>query len=72
MERLRLALGVVEKAVMTRVQPTRYWQAGTHLYGNPMTELETLFLKIVPKKDVPLREVVQEERPSRFQDAHTL
>ena len=68
---LRFSLGVIEEAVMAWVQAAGYRQAGADFNGDPVPEVEPLLAKESPEHHVPFRKVVKEQRPTRFQDAHT-
>src|SRR6266851_4303607 len=65
-ERLWFSLRVVQQTVVAWMQPSWNRKTSRNLYRNPMPEVHSESRKMGAKLYVPLRKIVQKERPSRL------
>src|SRR5258708_4518775 len=70
-KRLRLTFRVVKEAVVAWMQSSLNRHAGGNLDCNPMTKLHVQLVQVRAEKHIPLRQVVEEQRPARLQDSNT-
>ena len=68
----RLPLREIQQAVVRRIEAPRYRQAAFHFDGYGMPELHSALHQMRPDQDIPARQVVDEQRAARFQDADAL
>lgn len=68
----RLPFRKIQKAIMRRVKPPWYRQATFHFDGYGVPELHSALHQISSDQNVPTRQVVDEERAARLQDADAL
>ena len=71
-ESLRLPLCVVQQAVMARMEPSWNGKAGGNLDSYPVPESHAKLREVNTEEDVPLREVIEEERATRLESADAL
>jgi hypothetical protein len=57
---------------MGRIQPPGYGQRKLYVYSNPMTKHHPGFCHVIAQSDVPFRQIVNKNCPSRFYDPNTL
>jgi hypothetical protein len=64
--------GVVQQAVMRRIETAGDRKRILYVHGDPVAKHHPFFIKVMPEFYVPSREVPQEEGSSRFEDANAL
>ena len=69
-ESLRLPLRVVEQTVMARMEASGNRETCGDLNCDPMPEIHAEFREVSPERDVPFRQVVEEECAARLDGAH--